>query len=531
MYSVSSYPATSRSDDLVIDVPPSSAETVSPLEEKESALLHHELTMPRKILIMASLVGTQLVQTIAFGGGLEAGLVIPPRLGVSSPGATAWIAASYPLTQGAFILPGGQLGAIYGHYNMLLIGAIIWVAFTLGSGFAPTFVSLCVLRGCAGLGGGIMVPNCVALLCITFPPGAMRNIALGLFGAAAPIGAAGGGALCGLIIQFAPWKWMFFFLTLLGVAVFGVAFISTPRDESLAPDDEVDVVGSALGVCALFLFNFIWNQATVVGWERIYEYVLLIISILCAVAFVIWEARFARDPILPLGIWTRPSFGAIVGVVFLSLMGFAIFVWYLMSWEYNIRRYTPTATGASLAPFILVSGVGAVVGALLVARIRIEYIMALGIASILVANIIAATMPTHQVYWAQAFPAAIVAGAGPDLLVTAAQIIAANSVRRAEQGVAGSLIGVMQTYGLSTGLGFAGTVETHVNDSGRNPVKGYRGALFLGIGFSALALIINILFVRMPADTKEGWNEDDLKRRESKFSEQVPPEKVGKLEI
>ena len=92
-------------------------------------------------------------------------------------------------------------------------------------------------------------------------------------------------------------------------------------------------------------------------------------------------------------------------------------------------------------------------------------------------------MPIGQTYWAQAFPAAVIAGAGPDLLITAAQIIAANAVRRSEQGVAGSLIGVVQTYGLSTGLGFAGTVESRVNDGGRNVVKGYRGAIFLAIGF------------------------------------------------
>ncbi|EKM53882.1 uncharacterized protein PHACADRAFT_29187 [Phanerochaete carnosa HHB-10118-sp] len=510
--------------------PPSSAETIPPSEARERAATHDELSMQRKILIMASLVGTQLVQMVAFGGGIDGGLVIPSRLGEFSPGATAWIAASYPLTQGAFILPGGRLGAIYGHHNMLFVGAVIWIAFTLGSGFAPTFVSLCALRGCSGIGGGIMVPNCVALLCITFPPGRVRNIALGLFGAAAPIGAAGGGIFCGLIIQFAPWKWMFFFLTILAFVVFGMAFISTPRDEPLAPDGKVDIIGSALGVSALFLFNFAWNQAAVVGWQRVYEYVLLIVSILLAVAFIIWEARFAQEPILPLGIWARPSFGAIVGIVCLSLMGFAIFLWYTLNWEYNIRKYTPTATGATLTPFIVVSGAGAFVGAQLVSRIRIEYIMALGIMSILTANIIVATMPTHEVYWAQAFPAIIIAGAGPDLLITAAQVIASNSVRRAEQGVAGSLIGVMQTYGLSTGLGFAGTVETHVNDGRRDPVKGYRGALFLGVGLCVLALVINVLFVRMPADTKEGWDEEDLRQRDGKIPEQVPTEKVEKVD-
>ena len=103
------------------------------------------------------------IQVISFGAGIDASLALATRLGTPSPASAAWIAASYPLTQGAFILPGGRLGAIYGHKNMLFFGGVTWVAFTLGSAFAPSFIVLCVLRGLSGMGGGIMVPNCVAL--------------------------------------------------------------------------------------------------------------------------------------------------------------------------------------------------------------------------------------------------------------------------------------------------------------------------------------------------------------------------------
>jgi MFS family permease len=57
-----------------------------------------------------------------------------------------------------------------------------------------------------------MVPNSVALLGITFPPGRTRNIVMGLFGAMAPIGAAGGSVFGALLTQLTPWKWLFFFL-------------------------------------------------------------------------------------------------------------------------------------------------------------------------------------------------------------------------------------------------------------------------------------------------------------------------------
>jgi MFS family permease len=118
----------------------------------------------------------------------------------------------FRLTQGAFILPGGRLGAIYGHKKVLVFGAVIWMACTLASGFAPNLITLCILRALTGIGGGIMVPNCIALLGITFPPGRWRNVGMGLFGAATPVGGGGGGIIAGLLVQFTPWKWMFFFL-------------------------------------------------------------------------------------------------------------------------------------------------------------------------------------------------------------------------------------------------------------------------------------------------------------------------------
>ncbi|KAI9068001.1 MFS general substrate transporter [Trametes sanguinea] len=497
---------------------PSEAETAIPTPEDAPLtarrIAHEDLSDARKNVIMVSVVGTQLVQLVAFGGGVLAGRVVPAALGETSQAANAWVAASYPLTQGAFILPGGRLGAVFGHHRILFVGAVLWVAFSLGSAFSPNFIAFCILRAFSGVGGGIMVPNAIALLCITFPPGPKRNLALGMFGAAAPVGAAGGSIICGVIFQFAAWKWVFIFLALLGLVVFGIAFIATPPDAPLAPDGQIDIVGSVLGVSALFLFNFVWNQAPVVGWPTPYEYILLIVSILCAATFVFWEARIAKEPVLPLSIWTRPSFGAIVAVVCLSLMGFGVFLWYLFLWNTNLRGYSLTATGASVAPFILTAGTMAVISAMLVSRVRVEIIMALGVCSIGIANILLATMPVQETYWAQVFPAIVIAGAGPDLLLTAAQVIASNAVRRAEQGVAGSLIGVVNTYALSTGLGFAGTVETYVNDHGRNVVKGYRGALYLGIGFCVLGLALNLLFVRMPADTKRGWDEDDLKERE-----------------
>ena len=146
--------------------------------------------------------------------------------------------------------------------------------------------------------------------------------------------------------------------------------------------------------------------------------------------------------------------------------------------------------------------------------------MALGCLAILIAQVLIATMPEQQSYWAQVFPATILSAFCPDFIFTAAQIIACNSVKRHEQGIAGSLVGVLQVYATSTGLGFAGIVETHTDDHGSLPVKGYRSALYFGMGMAVVALVIGVLFVRTPKDTREGW-QDSADSPESKPGEMV----------
>jgi hypothetical protein len=97
----------------------------------------------------------------------------------------------------------------------------------------------------------------------------------------------------------------------------------------------------------------------------------------------------------------------------------------------------------------------------------------------------------------------------PDFNYTAAQIIATNSVKRHEQGIAGSLISLLLLYSASLGLGFAGTVEAQTNEDGTTVVHGYRGALYLALGLALAALVLDILFVRVPKDTREGWAEEE----------------------
>ena len=265
----------------------------------------------------------------------------------------------------------------------------------------------------------------------------------------------------------------------------------------------LDEVTSYLG-----LTKHLFSQAPAVGWSTPYEIALLLVSLLAFAAFGLWEYKFAHSPIMPLDIWIAPSFFALILVVIFSVMSYGICIWYLVAWQQIVRHWSPFHFGIGLLPHGLVGGLSAPIAAWLISRVAAQWILGFGALAVAISSILLTTMPSQQTYWAQVFPATILMALCPDFIFTAAQIIATNSVKRHEQGIAGSLISLLLLYSASLGLGFAGTVESQTNEDRLATVCGYRGALYLAIGLALAALVLDVLFVRVPKDIREGWAED-----------------------
>ena len=116
------------------------------------------------------------------------------------------------LTSGAFVLMSGRLGSIYGHKNILLGGAAWWVLWSFINAFCNNFIAFNVVRALSGIGAAMIVPNAIAVIGTTLPPGKMRNLSLGFFGAGAPVGGWLGTLFAGLLAELTPWKWLFIFM-------------------------------------------------------------------------------------------------------------------------------------------------------------------------------------------------------------------------------------------------------------------------------------------------------------------------------
>ncbi|KAJ6189683.1 major facilitator superfamily domain-containing protein [Penicillium mononematosum] len=296
---------------------------------------------------------------------------------------------------------------------------------------------------------------------------------------------------------------------LLGLVVYGTAIISVPPDEPVDPNGSVDWVGAYLGVGGLILFNFVWNQAPLVGWTSPYEITLLVLSIIHFGAFSYWETKMAKEPILPFNIWKAPSFGFLMLTIFFSFMSLGIYFWYMNVYMITIRGDSLIKVGVQYLPLTIVGCANAFFAAWLVPRVPAQVIISMGCLAMTAINILLATIPEHLTYWAMAFPAMFLSAFTIDLIVTSAQNIASNTVSIKHQGVAGSLVGTLLSYGMSTGLGFAGTVEVNTFDNGKDLLKGYHCAAYLAVGLAVASLIMAMVFIRIPKDTREGWSEEE----------------------
>jgi hypothetical protein len=62
---------------------------------------------------------------------------------------------------------------------------------------------------------------------------------------------------------------------------------------------KLDLLGATVGITAMILFNFAWNQAPGFGWHQVYIYVMLIVGILLFPVFLYIELKVSKHPLIP----------------------------------------------------------------------------------------------------------------------------------------------------------------------------------------------------------------------------------------
>ena len=400
--------------------------------------------MTKTWVLVAAVLGSAM--TFIDGSAVNVALpVIQRELGADAA-QMQWVIEGYALFLSALILLGGSLGDLYGRKRLFLIGIVIFAAASMGCVVAPSVGVLIAARCVQGIGAACAMPESLALISATFS-GAERGRAIGTWSGFASITGAAGPVLGGWLAQHASWRWVFLVNIPIAIAVIAISWRGYPESRDEAMPHRLDVVGAILATAGLgaFTFGLIQSQG---GRPGVLGIVTLAAGIAMLAAFIIVESR-SPAPMMPLDLFRSRVFAAAnLYTLFLyaALGGSLYFLPYLLI---DVQRYTPTAAGAALLPFVILmfafsrwsGGLVAHVGA------RLPLVAGAVLAGL---GFVAFALPgLGGSYWTTYFPAALLLGLGGTLFVAPLTTTVFDAVDTEKSGVASGVNNaVARTAGL-----------------------------------------------------------------------------------
>src|SRR6266540_2491947 len=418
--------------------------------------------MERKPLILASLL------LAAFAINLDTTIVnvALPTLVRELDASTIqleWIVDAYNLMFAALVLAAGNLGDRVGRKGVLLAGLGVFGAGTLAGGFGTSPGELIAARAVMGLGAALIFPATLSLLTNVFTERRERARAIGLWGATAGVGIAGGPIVGGWLLERYTWPSVFFALAPMAAlaAVLIAASVPTSRDPQAPPPDRAGVVLSTTTMAAL-IYTII--EAPNHGWLAARTVGGLALAGALLVAFIAWERR-APAPMLDIGLFRNLRFSAASGAVtitFFALMGFIFLVTLYMQF---LKGYGPLSTGLRILPVATTVGITSVLGTSLAVRAGTKLVVAGGLVSLTVGLAWVSSVSASTSYLTIAGQMVLL-GAGIGLTSSPATESIMGAVSSARAGVGSAVNDATRILGGTLGVAVIGSIYASLYSSG-----------------------------------------------------------------
>ena len=293
-----------------------------------------------------------------------------------------WVTSAYLLAYAVPLLVTGRLGDRFGPRNLYLVGLAVFTAASLWCGLTDSIGMLVVARVVQGLGASLLTPQTMAVITRTFPA-ASRGQAMALWGATAGVAILVGPLLGGVLTDGPGWEWIFFVNVPVGIIGLVLGLRLIPRLETHA--HTFDWLGVALSAVGMFLLVFGVQEGETYEWGTITGVVsvplLIGLGLVVLGAFLWWQRRNTREPLLPLGLFADRNFT--LANVAITSIGFAItaMAFPLMLFAQGVLRMSPTRASLLLVPMAVVSIVLAPVVGRLTDRMHPRSLVTFGVAT------------------------------------------------------------------------------------------------------------------------------------------------------
>ncbi|PVU94665.1 hypothetical protein BB561_002367, partial [Smittium simulii] len=268
-----------------------------------------------------------------------------------------WLITANLLANTCFQPLFGKFSDIFGRKETLIGAIIIFEIGSLISGFAKSISLLIFSRALTGVGAaGLQVM--VLVVISEMVPLRERGRYSGLVGVAFGLASVIGPLLGGFLTDKVSYRWCFFINIPIGIlaGIFIALLVKTRKSEGSAKDKikRIDFVGSFLLVSGLVMLliglNFGGNEHK---WISATVLCTMIIGALTLVAYVYYDLKVAKEPILPLKMFKHRNFWSITTAQF--FMGFGLYgiIYAAPSYDSIVHNSTASHSGIFLLPFIL----------------------------------------------------------------------------------------------------------------------------------------------------------------------------------
>ncbi|KAF5624387.1 major facilitator superfamily transporter [Fusarium sp. NRRL 52700] len=257
----------------------------------------------------------------------------------------AWIGSSYTLSTTAVTPVWAKVSDIVGRKVSMMTSTGLFMAGSLICALASSSGMLIGGRTVQGLGG----------------------IVFGVAGAIGPV-------LGGVFSQAVTWRWCFYInLPFEGIALIGLFFLLKVDIEKEPLVDglrSLDWPGFAfiIGGTICFLYGLEAGSGGLAPWTSAFVICLLVFGVVILALFMVWEAKFAKNPIIPIRIFQSTTNIAAFAVANLHSFIFIACDYFLPLYFQVVLGFSPIISGVTLFPLILPMSISTGIGGLIVRK-------------------------------------------------------------------------------------------------------------------------------------------------------------------
>jgi EmrB/QacA subfamily drug resistance transporter len=424
-------------------------------------------------------------------------------LGFSEQG-LQWVLSAYALAFGGLLLLGGRAADLLGRRRVLMVGVVVFTTASLLCGLAWSSEVLIAARVIQGVGAAIMTPTALSIVSTTFPEGAERNKALGIWGMTGALGGTAAWLVGGPLVDGPGWEWIFFINIPIGLAALALSPLLLRDSRAELRQRSYDPAGTVTITGALVLLVYAVVEAPDVGWGDVQTILLLAGSAVLLAAFTLIESRH-RAPLVPLHILRSRT---LVGANLVMLL-FGAVTWgmsfMLTLYAQQVLGFSALEFGVSSVVLPVMAAVGSIVAQAAVLKVGFRPVAATGMVLMGAGSLLLTQVSVGGSYFGDIFLGLLVFGPGITLAFTTASIAALAGVPEHESGLASGLSNTAFQVGIAIGVAIVSTVAVSrsedylVANDGANPLavltegfqSGFLACVVLaGIGLAlALALL------------------------------------------